>query len=386
MRCALVYLYQVITGRRRGIVPTLICIMLLPFSWLYCLLVMACRFCYEQGILKSKRLPCAIISIGNIVAGGTGKTPAVIALAQLLQHTQKRVAVISRGYRSTLRGKFAIVSDGEKILLSPEESGDEAYLLARSLKIPQPPLQRGDKGVPILIGKERFEAGLEAIRRWKADVILLDDGFQYWKLAKDLEVVTVDATQPFGTNRILPSGTLREPKSALRRADIILLTRVDQTSNLNSVYAQIRKYATRQPIIESVHVPYSLRRVGSTEILRLDILERKNVLAVCGIGNPDSFINTLRSLKTAEITLLDFPDHHEYTLTDIKLIWGKAEAGGVDFIITTEKDEQKLLAFDAFPTCPDKDGIFVLSVKLNLTTGKNLLETLLLGISKAPFL
>jgi tetraacyldisaccharide 4'-kinase len=317
---------------------------------------MACRFCYEKGILKSKRLPCVVISIGNIVAGGTGKTPAVIALAQLLQHTKKRVAVISRGYRSTLRGKFAIVSDGEKILLSPEEAGDEAYLLARSLK-----------GIPILIGKERFEAGLEAIKRWKVDVILLDDGFQYWKLAKDLDIVTVDATQPFGTGRMLPSGTLREPKSALRYADIILLTRVDQTSNLNSVYAQIRKYATRQPIIESVHVPYSLRRIGSTEILGLDILEGKNVLAVCGIGNPDSFVNTLRSLKTAKITLLDFPDHHEYTLTDIKLILRKAEADGVNFIITTEKDEQKLLAFDTFPTCPDEDGIFVLSLNLCMT-------------------
>ncbi|MFQ6044295.1 MAG: tetraacyldisaccharide 4'-kinase, partial [Candidatus Poribacteria bacterium] len=124
MRCVLTYIYRVVTGRRHGIIPTLICIMLLPFSWLYCLLVMAYRFCYEQGILKSKRLPCIVISIGNIVAGGTGKTPAVIAIARLLQRASMRVAVISRGYRSTSRGKFAVVSDGEKILLSPEETGD----------------------------------------------------------------------------------------------------------------------------------------------------------------------------------------------------------------------------------------------------------------------
>ena len=364
MRCILAYIHQIVTGRRRGIVPTLICIMLLPLSWLYCLLVTACRFCYEQGILKSKRLPCVVISIGNIVAGGTGKTPAVIALAQLLQRASLRVVVISRGYRNTSRGKFALVSDGEKILVSPEEAGDEAYLLARSLK-----------GVPILIGKERFEAGLEAIKRWKVDVILLDDGFQHWKLARDLDVVTVDAAQPFGTNRILPSGTLRESKSALRYADIILLTRVDQASNLNSVYTQIRKYAFHQPIVESMHVPYSLRPIGSTEILGLDILEGKKVLAVCGIGNPDSFVSTLRSLNTARITLLDFPDHHEYTLADIKLILRKAEADEVDFIITTEKDEQRLLVFDTFP-------IFVLFIKLNLTTRKDLLETSLLRISK----
>ncbi|HIE27755.1 TPA: tetraacyldisaccharide 4'-kinase [Candidatus Poribacteria bacterium] len=364
MRCRFAYIYQVVTGRRRGIVPTLICIMLLPFSWLYYLLVMAGRFCYEQGILKSKRLPCIVISVGNIVAGGTGKTPAVIALAQLLQRASMRVAVISRGYRSTLRGKFAIVSDGEKILVSPQEVGDEAYLLARSLK-----------GVPILIGKERFEAGLEAIRRWQVDIILLDDGFQHWKLARDLDIVTVDATQPFGTNRILPSGTLREPKSTLRHADIILLTRVDQTSNLNSVYAQIRKYAPHHLIVESVHVPYSLRTMDDTAILGLELLEGKNVLAVCGIGNPDSFVSTLRSLKIAKITLLDFPDHHKYTLADIKLILSKAEVDGIDFIITTEKDEQKLLAFHNFP-------IFVLSIKLDLTTRKDVLETLLLRISE----
>jgi len=367
MSCALAYIYKVVTGRRCGIIPTLIRIMLLPLSWFYCLLVMACRFCYERGILKSKRLPCVVISVGNIVAGGTGKTPAVIALAQLLQDASIRVAVISRGYRSTLRGQFTVISDGEKTLVSPEEAGDEAYLLARSLE-----------GVPILIGKKRFEVGLEAIKRWKVDVIILDDGFQYWKLVRDLDIVTVDATQPFGTNRILPSGTLRESKSALRHADIILLTRVDQASNLNSVYTQIRKYAIRQPIVESLHAPYSLRPIGSTEILELDILEGKNVLAVCGIGNPDSFISTLRSLKTGRITLLDFPDHHEYTLADIKLILKKAEADRVDFIITTEKDEQKLLAFHTFL-------IVVLLIKLNLTTRKELLETLLLRISNACF-
>jgi len=361
---ALIYIHRIVTGQRRGIVPTLIRIILLPLSWLYCLLVTVCRFCYEQKIFKSKRLPCIVISIGNIVAGGTGKTPAVIAIAELLQSASMRVAVISRGYRNTLRGKFAIVSDGKNILVSPEEAGDEAFMLARFLK-----------DVPILIGKKRFEAGIEAIKRWRVDVILLDDGFQHWKLARDLDVVTVDATQPFGTNRLLPAGTLREPKSALRRADIILLTRCDQTSNLNSVYTHMRKYALYKPIVESLHVPYSLRPIGSTEVLGLDILKGKNILAVCGIGNPDAFVSTLRSLKSAKITLLDFPDHHEYTPEDVELILGKSEEHRVDFIITTEKDEQKLLPFHNLP-------IFVLSIKLSLTAGKNLLETSLLKISK----
>ena len=134
-------------------------------SWLYCLFVTVCRCCYERGIFKSKQLPCVVISIGNIVAGGTGKTPAVIAIAEILQRASRRVAVLSRGYRNKLRGEFAIVSDGKNILLSPEAAGDEAYMLAQTLK-----------KVPVLVGKERFAAGLAAIKRWQIEVILLDDG------------------------------------------------------------------------------------------------------------------------------------------------------------------------------------------------------------------
>jgi len=354
------YFYQVITGRRSGIIPDLIRLKLLPLSWLYLLIVKTRNFFYERGILKSKKLPCSVISIGNIVAGGTGKTPAAITIAKKLTDYRMRIAVMSRGYRSKTGKEYACVSDGEKLLLSPEEAGDEAHLLACSLP-----------GVFVVIGKNRYLAGLEAFRRWQVDVIVLDDGFQHRRLARDLDIVTVDASRPYGTNMFLPSGTLREPKSSLKRADLILLTRVDQTGDVNNIHAQLKKYAPNVPIIESIHAPRSLRRIGSQSFLDLSFLANKNVLAVCGIAHPESFLKTLQSLNVKSTTLLDFFDHNDYVYEDFKLI--SQAALKTDLVVTTEKDEQKLLALSGMP-------IFVLSVELKLLTGKELLEKLLTRI------
>ena len=355
------YLYQVITGRRSGIIPRVICAMLTPFSWLYRLFVKTRRFCYERGILKSKRLPCAVISIGNIVAGGTGKTPAVIAIVQQLQREGKCIAVISRGYKRTTRENVVIVSDGENVLASPEEAGDEAYLLARELL-----------GVPIIVGKDRFQAGYEAITRFKVDTIVVDDGFQHWQLVRDSDIVVVDATQPFGTNRYMPAGILRESPTALRRANLILLTRVDQTAHLASVYEQIRQYAPQTPIVESIHAPHIFRRIGTQETVDMDFLSGKKVLAVCGIGNPQSFVDTLYTLNIAQAKLLDFADHNYYTRSDMERIVTSARATNADLVVTTTKDEQKLLAFCEYP-------VFVLSIQLKILTGRKLLEQLLIG-------
>jgi len=359
------YLYQVITGRRRGIIPDLIRLTLLPLSWLYLLIVKTRNFFYERGIFNSKRLPCSVISIGNIVAGGTGKTPAAIAIAEKLKGYGMRVAVISRGYRGKVRKKCAFVSDGEKMLLSPEEAGDEAYLLARSLP-----------KIPVVIGKDRFLAGFEAVKRWQVDVIILDDGFQHRELARDLDIVTVDASKSYGTNMLLPSGTLREPKSSLKRADLILLTRVDQTGDVERVRDQLKKYAPTTPIAESIHAPRSLRRIGSQSPTDLSFLANKDVLAVCGIAHPESFLKTLQSLNVKSVELMDFFDHNDYTPADLELI--SQAALKTDLVVTTEKDEQKLLALSGI-------HIFVLSVSLEFLKGEKSLEKLLSQRIKLQF-
>lgn len=316
------------------------------------------RHLYSQGILQVKRLPCKVISIGNVVVGGSGKTPATITIARLLnKYTDLNIAIASRGYRSKTKD-CAIVSDGKNILLDTYEAGDEPYLLGRSLP-----------DVPVLIGKDRFMSGLMAIQNWETQIIILDDGFQYLKLKRDVNIVTMDATRPFGLDHILPRGYLREPLSTLRNADIILLTRVDQCKDLNSVRDRLDKLVPSVPRFESIHAPSSLIRMDTHQDVGLDAVQNQNVLAVCGIANPSSFAETLQTLKPTKLNIISFPDHHEYTLKDIEKIKQTAVEKSVDVIITTEKDAPKLDSIDA---CP----VLALAIELRLVepSAKRLVE------------
>jgi len=289
------------------------------------------RWLYSKGILSTTHLPCKVISVGNVVMGGSGKTPAVIAIARMLkERSDLRIAVLSRGYHSKTRNP-AVVSDGAKILLDSAEAGDEPYLLSQSLP-----------GIPVLIGKDRVETGFMAVHRWNSQIIILDDGFQYLRLARDIDIVTMDATRPFGLEHALPRGYLREPLSALNRADLILLTRVDQCENLGFVRDRLTQIAPSVPVCESIHKPRSLRSLDTGQEMGLGTVKDEKVLAVCGIANPLSFAETLRSLGVEEVELLSFPDHHEYPPSSIEIIQQRAKELGIEIIITTEKDVMKL--------------------------------------------
>ena len=199
------YLYFVITRKATGPLPTLLIVLLTPLSYVYAAILIIRNWFYDCRFLKSKQLPCTVISVGNIVSGGTGKTPVVIWIAKALQEAGRRPVILLRGYhREEKTPPTHVVSDGREILASVETSGDEAVMMARELP-----------SVPVLIGKDRYETGCHALQRLKCDVLILDDGFQHRKLARDLDIVTVDATQPFGTKKLLPAGTLREPISAV---------------------------------------------------------------------------------------------------------------------------------------------------------------------------
>lgn len=342
------YLDNVISGKKNGILPAFLRYKLLEISWLSLGIVKFRNQLYQKRVIKSKRLPCKVISIGNIVAGGTGKTPSVMAIAKMLQETTNfKIAVLSRGYRSKIRGN-TIVSDGGNILHDQSEVGDEPYLIAKKLS-----------DVPIIIGKDRFKSGLMAIEKFNAQVIILDDGFQYLKLERDINILIIDSTQPFGYGYVLPRGYLREPLSAIKRADIILLTRVDQCSDLGSIYHNLNIIAPSVPIFESIHCPTSLYIVNENQNLQLDNIKGKNILAVCGIANPLSFYNTLRSLHPSNVTLLRFPDHHEYTKDNIKIIRQKMHETKSDYIVTTEKDSMKLNVIQDIP-------VLVLNIELKL--------------------
>ena len=395
---------------QQRILATPLRFLLTPLCWLYTAGVQFRNILYTRGVIKARRLPCRVISVGNIVVGGTGKTPAVIAIAKHLQRERMRVAILLRGYKRRIREKVTIVSDGENVCASATESGDEAQMMARDLS-----------GVPILVGKCRYLAGQVALERFKVDVLLLDDGFQHRQLARDVDILTIPATHPFGNpEKLLPAGTLREPPSALQRADLILLTHADIPDISTQIKKLIKSLAPNVLVLESIHQPihcYPLvgdcqrnllneNRLPRTDTYDIKELKGKRVLAVCGIGNPDAFVMTLMRCAVASVELLEFPDHHVYTEIDKQHIYTAFQETGADLIVTTQKDEQKLARFvragnvihcPASPhaTCatdsvysqtesPSSYGelpIVVLAVALVITEGNEAFNDVLLGSS-----
>ena len=357
------YLYSIITGRTTGVIPTLLLGFLTPLSYIYAVIVKTRSWLYDCGLLRQKQLPCTVISVGNIVAGGTGKTPTVIWIAKYLQSEGFQVGVLLRGYRREGRHSISIVSDGKQILTPAAEGGDEDGMIARKLP-----------GVPVVVGSDRYAAGLEVIQLWghTTGVLILDDGFQRRQLARDLDILTVDSTQPFGTGKLIPAGTLREPKTALRRADVLLLTRTD----LVAEPVNLERFSQEKQIFESRHQPTGLYQLGTGEECAIDLLKGKHLLAVCGIGNPEAFSGTLHQFGPKVVEMLAFPDHHRYLLRDLINISARAREVEADLVVTTEKDSQKLEAFVAQTAFshPESVQLFVLRVELEVTTNPEALK------------
>ena len=346
--------------------------LLLPIGWLYAAVISIRNRLYTLGLFKARTLPCRVVSVGNIVVGGTGKTPAVIAIAKHLQNERVRVAILLRGYKRQSREKVTIVSDGETVYASLRESGDEAAMMARHLD-----------DIPIIVGKKRYQAGQVALERFGVDVLLLDDGFQHRQLARDVDILTVPPVRPFGNAaRLLPAGTLREPPAALRRADIILLTHTDTTDVLLHAKATVKRFAPNALILESVHQPVCLyplatrkSREKTNSVDAAIALEGKRILAVCGIGNPDAFVATLMQCSAKNVELLAYPDHHVYTEADLGQMDRAFQAAQADLIVTTQKDEGKLEPLMVDWELP----VFVLEVALVITEGVEKLTEVLLS-------
>ena len=351
------YLYAIITGITTGVIPTLLLGLMIPLSYLYAVVVKTRGWLYDCGLLRQKQLPCAVISVGNIVTGGTGKTPAVIWIAKYLQSEGFQVGVILRGYRREGHHSVSVVSDGKHILTPATESGDEARMIAH--KLPD---------VPVAVSGDRYAAGLEVIQLWghTEGVLILDDGFQRRQLARDLDIVTIDSTHPFGTGKLLPAGTLRESRGALKRTDVLLLTRTD----LAAEPVNLERFVQGKQTFESRHQPTRLYQLSTGEEFPLWLLKGQCILAVCGIGNPDAFVGTLRQFEPKAVELLAFPDHHRYSLADLSNISAKAREVGADIVVTTEKDSEKIAAFAATTVFSHSKSaqFFVLEVELEITT------------------
>lgn len=304
---------------------------LVPLSHLYGLAMQARAALYARGLLRQQILPCRVISVGNLTVGGTGKTPVVIALAAALRDRGRAVGVISRGYKRRSGTSILEISDGRTLRGHPEESGDEPYLIAQRCS-----------GVPVAVGADRPRVGRYLVDRFGLDTLVLDDGFQHLALRRDMDILVLDAGAPFGNGYLLPRGRLREPLSVMERASAVLVTRASQAQRLDELEATVRAVAPAVPIWITDFIPSAVVQVGGSAAVEPSALKGERVLAVSGIGNPESF---RRLLAAAGATVADhcvFPDHHAYSVDDLQRVRSAAEHAGVDRIVTTEKDAVKL--------------------------------------------
>jgi len=298
------------------------------------------RIFYENGIFSSKRLPCPVISIGNIIVGGTGKTPMTIYVARVVKQLGYKVAIISRGYKGSAEKIGGIVNDGKVLLMTPENAGDEPYMMASTLKT-----------VPVVVGKNRYKAGMLALRKFDPDVLVLDDAFQHLKIWRDIDLVLIDSRRPMGNGHLLPRGVLREPVSALLRADAIMLTRSDAPSDPQTIpyYLKLKRYLYGKQTFKAYHIPYIHKVIrGEKSILGgnsetsltfdSDFIKGRNAFVFSGLANNQDFHRILKGLKCIVINSLEFSDHHFYSGEDIKNITESAKRSGADCLITTEKD------------------------------------------------
>lgn len=317
------------------------------FSCLFAAIVGIRDFLYKTGILRQFPLGIQVISIGNVTAGGTGKTPVTEIFARTLAANGRKVAILSRGYRRKeaplWRRIFTqviepplVVSDGRRLLLDSAVGGDEPYMLASNLP-----------GVAVIVDRNRVKAGRYAIKRLGCDTIILDDGFQYKKLKHSTEVVLVDSTNPFGNGHMLPRGILREPVRHLKRADIIFLTKC--RGDVSAVREEVRKYNQTAEIVECNHTPSVLKDVWSREEFPLSWLKDKTTCTLSGIASPKGFENSLRHLGAKVIWCERYADHHRYDSSEILYALNRTADMGADALITTEKDAVRFPRFETVP-------------------------------------
>lgn len=301
------------------------------------------RALYQRRREKFSRNPVdvgvPIISVGNLTLGGTGKTPCVQWVARQILQDRYRVAVVSRGYGGTLSSAGAIVSDGTKVLLSAQEAGDEPLLHARALP-----------GVPVIIGVDRVRAARRAIEECGAEIVVLDDGFQFWSLQRDLDIVLLDAWRPFDNEHLLPAGRLREPPTALERAAAIILTRCN-TATPSEIIETCRTIAnlSSAPIFQSNHALSGVRNETTNEVLSLDVLKGTPVAALSALANNEQFFQTLQRTGANVVAKLAKRDHHRWSEAEVSNFAHMAQSNGATALITTEKDAVKIEAAWAMP-------------------------------------
>lgn len=344
------FVLEVIFEQRKGKRAACTRALLFCLSKLFELAVRIRQALYKARILRDTTLGVQVIAIGNLTVGGTGKTPVVEKFARELQDAGRQVAILSRGYRSKppplgrrLMNKLLlrddrtpprIVSDGKSLLLDSDTAGDEPYMLASNLR-----------DVVVLVDKDRVKSGRYAIEKFGCDTLLLDDGYQYWKLrGRRRDIVLIDCQQPFGNERMLPRGTLREPPGHLKRASYIFITKSDgQTDELRKRIAQHNPTA---PIIECIHHPLYFEDVFTGEQQTLEFVRSKRVATLSGIAQPESFERSVVALGSELVYAKRFADHHRFTQQEVLNAINRGKKRQAQIILTTQKDAVRFPKID----------------------------------------
>jgi tetraacyldisaccharide 4'-kinase len=344
------FVLEVILEQRRGKRAALMRALLFSLSKLFSLAVKARLFLYRNRVFRDRTLGIQVIAIGNLTVGGTGKTPVVEKFARALQDEGRKVAILSRGYRSRpvplherilnrmlLRGDTTpprVVSDGKSLLLDSYVAGDEPFMLASNLK-----------DVVVLVDKDRVKAGRYAIEKFGCDTLLLDDGFQYWKLrGRRQDVVLIDRQQPFGNYHLLPRGILREPPSHLDRANVVFITKSDgQTDGLRREIQSLNRGAG---IIECVHQPLYFEDVFTGERADLALLKGRRLAALSGIAQPESFEGSLTQLGADLVYTKRFADHHRFSQQELINFINRSKKRQAELLVTTQKDAVRFPKLD----------------------------------------
>jgi tetraacyldisaccharide 4'-kinase len=344
------YTVDVVLGRRADTGAAIYGVLLQMLSWLFNCVVQLRLWLYRKRIFRDHPLGCLVVVVGNLTVGGTGKTPVVEKFARALRDRGRKVAILSRGYKSKAspfwkKAWYAIthtdeppprvVSDGQNVFLDSEQAGDEPYMLARNLP-----------GVVVLVDKNRVKAGAYAIKRFGCDTLVLDDGFQYLPLKGRLNLLLVDKTNPFGNGHLLPRGILREPVKHLKRANYIFLTKSNGRRD-TELEAIIARHKPDADVIECAHKPQYLQRMDAKPGAAagrepLAWLKGRRIYAFCGIATPESFEKFLRDLGALLVGRERFLDHYRYAPEDLEELYDAAERERAECLVTTEKDAVRI--------------------------------------------
>lgn len=362
---------KLISGRSSGAAAALLRSLLSETAFGYAAIVRARNFLYRIGWLRTHRVGAAVISVGNITTGGTGKTPLVVWVYKQIISNFKSQISDSRSQISD--SPCAILTRGYKAAKDPRSGtqgyADEVAILAESCA-----------GAKVVVNPDRAAGAAEAIGRHGAKVLVLDDGFQHRRLARDLDIVAIDATQPFGYGRMLPAGLLREPISSLKRAHAIVITRCDQVGEAELDKLEKKLYAVNPQLViaRSIHAPvrveYPLSVIPANAGIQVEQLKGKKVFAFCGIGNPDAFFGTLEAIGCRLVGSEIYDDHYQYTQGILSDIFSRAGGLGADLILTTQKDWTKIIGLTEGRNSPP---IAYLAIEIRFLAGEDQLTSLI---------